>query len=48
MFTKKQRVTKDTAEFEMIKKKEYKVRSRRYIYGGTVLSLTDLFYVPKG
>ena len=48
MFTKKQRVTKDPAEFEMTKKKEYQVRSRRYIYGGTVLSLTDLFYVPKG
>ena len=31
----------------MIKKKVDKVRSRSYISGGTVLSLTALFYVPK-
>ena len=48
MFTKKQQVPTDMAEFEMIKKKEYKVRSRYYIYWGTVLILTYLFYVPKG
>ena len=32
----------------MIKKNIDKVRSRRCIAGGTVLSLTDFFYVPKG
>ena len=32
----------------MIKKKVDKVRSRRYISGVAVLSLTALFYVPKG
>ena len=32
----------------MIKKKVYKVRSRRYIAWSTVLSLTAFFYVPKG
>ena len=47
-FTKKQRIPTDSAEFEMIKKKIDKVQSRRYIDGGTVLSLTALFYVPKG
>ena len=36
------------AEFEMIKKKVYNVRSRRYIAWGTVLSLTAFFYVLKG
>ena len=46
-FTKKQRIPTDSAEFEMIKKKIDKVQSRRYIDGGTVLSLTALFYVPN-
>ena len=32
----------------MIKKKVDKVQSRRYIAGVAVLSLTALFYVPKG
>ena len=32
----------------MIKKNIDKVWERRYIAGGTVLSLTVLFYVPKG
>ena len=48
MFTKKQQVPTDLADFEMIKKNEYKVQSRYYIYWGTVLILTYLFYVPKG
>ena len=47
-FTKKQRVTTYQDGFEMIKKKVDKVQSRRYIDGDTVLSLTALFYVPKG
>ena len=47
-FTKNRRVPTYPAGFEMIKKKVYKVRSRRYISGVTVLRLTALFYVPKG
>ena len=47
-FTKKHQVPTDPYEFEMIKKNVDKVRSRRYISRGTVLSLTDLLYVPKG
>ena len=47
-FAKKQWVPTDPSEFEMIKKKSDKFRSRRYIYGGTVLILIALFYVPKG
>ena len=47
-FTKNKRVPTDPAEFEMLKKKVDKVWIRRYIAGGTVLSLTALFYVLKG
>ena len=47
-FTKKQRVTTYQDGFEMIKKKVDKVQSRRYIDGGTLISLTAFFYVPKG
>ena len=46
-FTKKQQIPIDPTEFEMIKKKVDKVRSRRYIYGVTVLSLTA-FLCAKG
>ena len=35
-------------EFEMTKKKLDKVWSLSYIDGGTVISLTVLFYVTKG
>ena len=47
-FTKNQRVPTYRAKFETTKKNVDKVRSRRYIAGGTVLSLTALFYVTKG
>ena len=47
-FTKNQRVTTDTGEFEIIKKNVHKVKSRSYISGGIVVNLTALFYVPKG
>ena len=47
-FTREQQVTTDLDEFEMINKKVYKVCNRRYIAGGTVLSLTYLFYLSKG
>ena len=47
-FTRKQRIPADMTKFEMIKKKLDKVRSRHYIAGGKVLSLTSLFYVLKG
>ena len=47
-FTKKMRVPTDIDQFEMIKIKVDKVRSRRYITGGTVISLTAFFYVSKG
>ena len=35
-------------KFEMINKKVDKVRIRRYIDGGTVLSLNAFFYVSEG
>ena len=44
----KQWVPTDPAEFEMINKKVYKVRSRRYISGGTLLILIYFVYVLKG
>ena len=44
----KQWVPTDPAEFEMINKKVYKVRSRRYISGGTLLILISFVYVLKG
>ena len=47
-FTKNQQVPTYPAEFEMIKKKVDRVRSRRYIAGGTILSLTYFFSMPKG
>ena len=46
--TKNQRVPTDPPNFEMIKNNLDKVQSRHYIAGGTVLSLTSFFYVPKG
>ena len=46
-FTKNQWVSTYPAEFETIRKKLDKFRSRCYIAGGTVLSLTALFYIPK-
>ena len=47
-FTTNKRFPTDVAEFDMIKRKVEKVRIRRYISGGTVLSLTAFFYVPNG
>ena len=47
-FTREQQVTTDLDEFEMINKKVYKVCNRRYIAGGTVLSLISFFNVTKG
>ena len=38
----------DKLEFYMVKKKIEKVKNRRYITIGTVLSLTTFFNVPKG
>ena len=46
--TKNHWISMDPDEFEMIKEKVDKVRSRCYISGGTVPNLTVLFYVPKG
>ena len=47
-FTKKQRMPVDESECEMVKMKIEKVKHRRYITSGTVLSLTSFFHVPKG
>ena len=47
-FTKKQQMPVDKLEFYMVKKKIEKVKNRRYITIGTVLSLTTFFNVPKG
>ena len=38
----------DRLDFDMVKKNIENVQNRRYIASGTVLSLTNLFHVPKG
>ena len=47
-FTKKQRMPVDESECEMVKMKIEKVKHRRYITSGTVLSPTIFFHVTKG
>ena len=42
------RMSMGNLEFDMVKKKIEKVRNRRYITSGTVLSLTTFFHIPKG
>ena len=37
----------ENLEFDMVKKNIEKLRNRRYITSGTVLSLTKFFHVPK-
>ena len=46
-FTKKQSMPVDELECDMVKKKTEKVRHRRYISSGTVLSLASFFHVPN-
>ena len=38
----------DKLEFDMDKKKTEKVQNRWYITSVTVISLTNIFHVPKG
>ena len=47
-FKRKQTMPKDPSTFDMVLDKISKVRSRRYIAAGLVLSLTSFFPVPKG
>ena len=37
----------ENLEFDMVKKNIEKLRNRRYITSGTVLSLTNFFHVPR-
>ena len=46
-FTKKQRMTVEKLEFDMVKNNIEKLRNRRFMDSGTVLSLMTLFNVPK-
>ena len=47
-FTKKQLITLDELECDIVKKKIEKVQNRRYITSGTVLRLTSFFHAPNG